>query len=81
MKTAKLQVWFFLRVPLAFILLFHSFCKPVEKSQETQNLRAFAKLYGYTRYFHPTVPAKRTIQGVREGRDEFLEKALEVIKQ
>ncbi len=29
----------------------------------------------------PTVPAERTIQGVSEGRDEFLEKALEMIKQ
>jgi len=29
----------------------------------------------------PTVPAERTIEGVREGRDELLEKALEVVKQ
>jgi C-terminal processing protease CtpA/Prc len=29
----------------------------------------------------PTVPAERTIQGVREGRDEFLEQALEIIRQ
>jgi len=29
----------------------------------------------------PTVPAERTIQGVRDGRDEVLEKALEVIKR
>jgi C-terminal processing protease CtpA/Prc len=28
---------------------------------------------------HPTVPATRTIQGVREGRDELLERALEVV--
>jgi hypothetical protein len=28
----------------------------------------------------PTVPTERTIQGIREGRDEFLEKAIEVIK-
>jgi hypothetical protein len=27
----------------------------------------------------PTVPAKRTIQGIIEGRDEFFEKALEII--
>jgi len=27
----------------------------------------------------PTVPAVRTIQGVREGRDELFEKALEII--
>ncbi len=29
----------------------------------------------------PTVPAERTIKGVIEGRDEFLEKALEIINQ
>ena len=29
----------------------------------------------------PTVPVERTVQGVREGRDEFLEKALEVVKR
>lgn len=29
---------------------------------------------------HPTVPVRRTIQGVIEGRDEFLEKALEIIR-
>jgi C-terminal processing protease CtpA/Prc len=29
----------------------------------------------------PTIPMERTIQGIREGRDEFLEKAIEVIKQ
>lgn len=29
----------------------------------------------------PTIPVNRTIQGIREGRDEFLEKAIEVIKQ
>ena len=28
----------------------------------------------------PTVPVQRTIQGIIEGRDEFLEKALEIIK-
>jgi len=27
----------------------------------------------------PTVPAERTIQGIIEGRDEFLEKAVEII--
>ncbi len=28
----------------------------------------------------PTVPVQRTIQGVKEGRDEFIEKALEIIR-
>ncbi|MBN2245993.1 MAG: peptidase S41, partial [Candidatus Aminicenantes bacterium] len=29
----------------------------------------------------PTIPMEKTIQGIKEGRDEFLEKAIEVIKQ
>ena len=29
----------------------------------------------------PTVPVQRTIQGVIEGRDEYLEKALEIINK
>ena len=29
----------------------------------------------------PTVPMTRTIPGVREGRDELLEKALEIAKK
>jgi C-terminal processing protease CtpA/Prc len=29
----------------------------------------------------PTIPVKRTVKGVLEGRDEFLEKALEIINQ
>lgn len=28
----------------------------------------------------PTYPVQRTIKAVREGRDEYLEKALEVIR-
>jgi hypothetical protein len=35
-------------------LLLQSDCTPGERSQEMQNLRAFAKLYGYIRYFHPS---------------------------
>ena len=30
---------------------------------------------------HPTYPVHRTIKGVREKRDEFVEKALEIIEQ
>ena len=29
----------------------------------------------------PTVPVKRTVEGVREGRDEYIEKALELIEE
>nr|WP_286668994.1 S41 family peptidase [Fodinibius salicampi] len=29
----------------------------------------------------PTVPVRKTIEGVRNGRDEFLEKALEIVRQ
>jgi len=29
---------------------------------------------------HPTVPVERTLRGVREGRDEVLEKAIEIVR-
>jgi hypothetical protein len=29
----------------------------------------------------PTIPAGRTVKGVAEGRDEVLEKAIEVVSQ
>jgi C-terminal processing protease CtpA/Prc len=29
----------------------------------------------------PTVPKKRTLKGIKEGRDEFLEKAIEIINK
>ncbi len=35
----------------------------------------------YLKGFEPDYPVKRTIQAIREGRDEYLEKALEVAKQ
>lgn len=76
------------------------------------NLEAFARLYGYVRFFHPsdeaaaldwdrfavygarhdgsqhhlvgilpTVPATRTLAGIRAGRDEMLEVALDVVRE
>ena len=41
------------------LVLAHSYCKSGAESQEIQNLRAFAKLYGYVRYFHPSDEASR----------------------
>ena len=29
----------------------------------------------------PTIPIKKTMEGVREGKDEFLEKAIQVLHQ
>jgi C-terminal processing protease CtpA/Prc len=29
----------------------------------------------------PTIPVSKTLKGVREGRDEFLEKAIEFIEK
>jgi C-terminal processing protease CtpA/Prc len=39
---------------VGFLVLFSFFCQTGAGSQEIQNLRAFAKLYGYVRYFHPS---------------------------
>jgi C-terminal processing protease CtpA/Prc len=44
---------------MVFLVLIHFCCKPGTESQEIQNLRAFAKLYGYVRYFHPSDEASR----------------------
>lgn len=61
--------------------------------RELANLRAFPRLYGYARFFHPdgsqlhtigflpTVPAQPTVEGLRAGRDEVLERALEIIEE
>jgi len=35
----------------------------------------------YLKGFRPDYPVNRTIQAVREGRDEYLEKALEIARQ
>ncbi len=35
----------------------------------------------YTIGFMPDFPVTRTIQAVKEGRDEYLQKAIEVIEQ
>jgi Periplasmic protease len=49
--------------------------EPAEPNEKIQNLRAFAKLYGYVRYFHPSDAAaevnweKLAIHGVRQVRD------------
>jgi len=44
-------------------------------AEQVKNVRAFAKLYGYVRYFHPSDAAAETdwekfaIHGVRQARD------------
>lgn len=35
----------------------------------------------YLKGFEPDYPVKRTIQAIKEGRDEYLEKALEIARQ
>jgi C-terminal processing protease CtpA/Prc len=48
---------------------------PVEGERQVENLRAFAKLYGYVRYFHPSDAAADldweafVVHGVQEVRD------------
>ena len=61
---------------LASLVLLASFNAPsqAQVSQEIQNLRAFGKLYGYVKYFHPSDEAARVswaafaIYGVRAVR-------------
>lgn len=60
---------------IAFLILSNSFCKPEVESQEIQNLKAFAKLYGYVRYFHPSDEASQidwdrfVIYGVEKAKN------------
>jgi len=54
MKLEKQKLSLILFSLMAFLVMANSFCKLEKKSQEIQNLRAFAKLYGYVRYFHPS---------------------------
>lgn len=60
---------------MGFLVLTNSLCKPGAESQEIQNLRAFAKLYGYVRYFHPSDEAsqidwdKFVIYGVEKAKN------------
>jgi C-terminal processing protease CtpA/Prc len=42
-----------------FLLLFQSECTHTKENQVIQNLRAFTKLYGYIRYFHPSDEASQ----------------------
>jgi hypothetical protein len=68
---------------LAFLALVNYSCQAGRETREIQNLRAFAKLYGYVRYFHPSDEASRidwekfAILGVEEvkeaaGRQELM---------
>ena len=57
------------------------------RSQEVQNLRAFAKLYGYVRYFHPSDAASATdwerlaVYGARQVRQAQNRSELRAILQ
>jgi C-terminal processing protease CtpA/Prc len=44
---------------IVFLVLASSQCQSRKESREIQNLRAFAKLYGYIRYFHPSDEASQ----------------------
>jgi C-terminal processing protease CtpA/Prc len=60
---------------MVVVVLMNFFCKPGAECQEIQNLRAFAKLYGYVRYFHPSDEAsqidwdKFVIYGVEKAKN------------
>jgi C-terminal processing protease CtpA/Prc len=75
MKSEKQALSLILFFMMAIFILVESFCKPAPDSLEIQNLRAFAKLYGYVRYFHPSDEAslvdwdKFVILGVEKVKD------------
>ncbi len=58
MVLRKTKLFLFISY-LTGILLLNFQCQLTEESQEIQNLRAFAKLYGYVRYFHPSDEASQ----------------------
>jgi len=70
---------------MAFLILSNSFCKPGVESQEIQNLRVFAKLYGYVRYFHPSDEATQidwdrfVIYGVEKAKNATNRKELKSV--
>jgi C-terminal processing protease CtpA/Prc len=72
-KRHKLPI--VLSLLMAFFIMSYFQCKPGQESQEIQNLRAFAKLYGYVRYFHPSDEAsqidwdKFVIYGVEKAKN------------
>ena len=84
---ARIKIYFILCV--ACIFTFLSSCKTVQissgESQEIQNLRAFAKLYGYVKYFHPSDEAsaidwdKFAIYGVKKVKNAKDREELKVI--
>jgi C-terminal processing protease CtpA/Prc len=54
MKCTNIRLWARPIVVLALAAACPSQSGPSEEDQEIQNLRAFAKLYGYVKYFHPS---------------------------
>ncbi|MCK4235177.1 hypothetical protein KAX75_12170 [candidate division WOR-3 bacterium] len=84
---ARIKIYFILCV--ACIFTFLSSCKTVQissgETQEIQNLRAFAKLYGYVKYFHPSDEAsaidwdKFAIYGVKKVKNAKDREELKVI--
>jgi C-terminal processing protease CtpA/Prc len=48
-----------LSLMIVALVLANSQCQSRKESNEIQNLRAFAKLYGYVRYFHPSDEASQ----------------------
>jgi C-terminal processing protease CtpA/Prc len=75
MNLKKHKTSLVLSLLMIFLLLSNFQCKPGQETQELQNLRAFAKLYGYVRYFHPSDEAsqidwdKFVIFGVEKVKD------------
>ena len=59
MKLAVPSLFFLMPLSLASLTPYRGQGAAVAQDQRIQNLRAFAKLYGYVRYFHPSDEASR----------------------
>jgi len=57
MKRRKINLFFFISSLFVLIILFN--CQSSSENQIIQNLRAFTKLYGYVKYFHPSDEASQ----------------------
>jgi len=59
MKLLKSRLFFFVALLFVFVTLWVCHSLSSSEKQEIQNLRAFTKLYGYVKHFHPSDEASQ----------------------
>lgn len=82
----KNRIWYSTKIIISFLLLITLNFAQESSSQKLTNLRSFAKLYGYVKYFHPSDEASSIdwdrfallgVEKVKNAEDNFkLEKIL-----